>query len=710
MVKPVLQSVAAFDKNDGNTFSFTSIGGDQIFGNRLTIVDNATNSIVYQEYITSFQYSHTLPSTNNLVNGNYYMAHINTYGVDGDVSGDSNTIQFYCYTNPTVEITNFPSSGVIGRSSFSANITYTQPELETLDSLIVNVYDIQNNLVSTSGKIYQAIQVSNVISYLIEELMDGETYNIQVVGTTTNGTVVESQVYRLLISYAGSTVPMLFQLENNCANGYIDITGRIKVIDGESNSSGVEFDEYGDVILLNPDDYIEWDDGVTIENDFVVQIWMTPVQTGGFCDLKKDDSTKYVFSLVREIPYGETEPKDYITVTGYINGVETMFMKSNIVDPINNVTRIMIWFKKVGDTYELVLTILNDIENYIDWNVDSNVEYGARTNLSYNAKITSRDSVIEWNGYSNLEYGMITNIEYDEPYTNYGVQKDDFFGSMDEVFDINSVKIYNGRFSGIYITEDTRVEYNEEQPDKTNWDDNTRLNCDFDYNLNGGNTNYLLSQVSLFRIKRRMVGTHAWITVYEFNDFSDEYFTFSAIDTFAPSGVEFEYAIVPVGLDGTESAYTIDAVKSLFNAVFVTDASYSYKIDADVSISRTRVVSSNKFETLGSRVPIVVRNSNVNYEEGSVTGKLLGGFSKTRELDRFEVVSDAEEFIDFITNGEVKIIKDFNGNICLCDIIDNVTNTNSLVNKTTEVSFSYVEQGKYDNESDLFEYGFLEVM
>ena len=54
MTKPIVNPVNAFDANNEHTFSFTSIGGNQVVKNEIQIKNNSTEQVVYQHTIESY--------------------------------------------------------------------------------------------------------------------------------------------------------------------------------------------------------------------------------------------------------------------------------------------------------------------------------------------------------------------------------------------------------------------------------------------------------------------------------------------------------------------------------------------------------------------------------------------------------------------------------------------------------------------------------
>lgn len=276
------------------------------------------------------------------------------------------------------------------------------------------------------------------------------------------------------------------------------------------------------------------------------------------------------------------------------------------------------------------------------------------------------------------------------------------------VEDIEQVRIQNAIFEHIDITKDTIFEYTTELPE---WDLNTIINCDFENGTGAGNVDFTLSQLTSIRIKRRKKGDFNWITVQEIpiNDRKDV----SSIrrDYFVPSYEEFEYAVVPI-LNGVEGNYIIGEVFTEFNGVFISDINKTYKLNAQISYTgRTSVQSVGQITPLGRRYPVIIKNGEANYEMGSVTGMLLGkDYERTHQINRKDIVEEINEFVDFLKNGRPKMIRDWNSNIFLVMITGNpsVTYNNNYGMGIASVSFEWVEQGKYDNEEDLYDNGFID--
>lgn len=275
--------------------------------------------------------------------------------------------------------------------------------------------------------------------------------------------------------------------------------------------------------------------------------------------------------------------------------------------------------------------------------------------------------------------------------------------------DIKQVRIQNAIFEHIDITRNTIFDYTTELP---KWDFDTIIDCDFESGTGAGNVEFTLSQLSSIRIKRRKKGDFNWITVQEIPINNRTDLNSIRRDYFVPSYEEFEYALVPI-LNGVEGKYIIGSIETEFNGVFISDLNKTYKLNAQVSYSgRTSMQSVGQITPLGRRYPVIIKNGKANYEMGSVSGMLLGkNYETTHEINRKEIVEEINEFVDFLKNGKPKIIRDWNSNIFMVMVTSNpsVTYNNNYGMGIASVSFEWTEQGKYDNEDDLYDNGFIEI-
>ena len=212
-----------------------------------------------------------------------------------------------------------------------------------------------------------------------------------------------------------------------------------------------------------------------------------------------------------------------------------------------------------------------------------------------------------------------------------------------------------------------------------------------------------------------------WLTLHSqpITQASDMDFTF--IDFLNQYGKTYKYALVPLltqtqsGVEvEVEGGYTVsDEVQSIFDGVFIADSTGSQKCKANVgygNVDMNQVVGS--ITPIGAKYPIVITNSQNQYHNGSISGTIVpDDYYFNGNLSRIDMVNKRSELEQFLTNKRAKIIKDWNGNIWLVMIMDNVSCTfnNNYGMGIVNFSTSWVEVGDPTNQQDLQATGLINV-
>ena len=266
---------------------------------------------------------------------------------------------------------------------------------------------------------------------------------------------------------------------------------------------------------------------------------------------------------------------------------------------------------------------------------------------------------------------------------------------------INNIRIENGIYDHMNITKDVDFDYTTELPGK--WNLQTQFDADFNGTITAGNVDYILAQISSIKVKRRVKGTFDWMTLFTvpINKVSDV--DFVRYDYIAKNNETYEYAIVPV-IGNTEGEYSINSVKSEFYGIFITDNKSSYKFLEGASYSgNERSNQTGIFEPYGSKYPVVIKNGALSYDKGTLTGTVIT-FDANQELDREGTIERLKAIENFLTEPTGKILKDFNGNIWLVSITDNipVTYYSEVGMGFAQVSFNWNEIGSAIDSGDLY--------
>lgn len=358
LTTPTLLTQVAFDATQQQTFYFNVIGTSaQIVSNTLIIRDNDTNTIVYQENQETFKYEHVV-NANELTNGKYYNAVIAVLDAEGNQSSYSIPIQFWCYTTPTLEFTNIPTSGIITNSSFNFQFTYNQTENEQINSYVLNLFNSSQVQIASSG-----IQYANTTSlpyngsYTFTGLENNTIYFVQLTATTIEGTIVSTSLQQFTVQYIRPDLFTLVQLTNNCDEGYISITSNIILIEGTSNPDPPTYVNDEAVDLTANGSWVEWNQGFSITGNMTARAWFSnPNEYSTIFQFSNTDgqTIKVNFMLGYE-NLQSTDLQAYIEV--YVESVEGLpyYIFSNYVNPIADTSNYVVYLTRNNNIYSVQL-------------------------------------------------------------------------------------------------------------------------------------------------------------------------------------------------------------------------------------------------------------------------------------------------------------------------------------------------------------------
>jgi hypothetical protein len=622
------------------------------------------------------------------VNGTYYNYYFNTYDIDDNISQDSNSVAFYCYSAPTITLTNKPSTNIVGSSSYTFGATYDQAQDELLNYLVYTLYDSIGVEISNSGNLYNANIPPVTFQYTFGGFENNTTYKLQVKAVSINNTITYGEMYTFTSTYYYPSLFSLLTLTNDCENGKVDITSNVVLAEGavtpDSNnifrsqvdnaSTWIQWNEW----FIPTDNVIsQWaqryaielvgskvltlNDGFSIPTNFQYQRWMYPVTDGVIEYLYKtgNESNRMVVELKSGIPSGESTVKNWFELYTEDNTLHTY---SNYVDAMKVDTNFIIWFKKVGNTYNLLLDVVS-------------VGTGA---------------TVSWLGTATYPTSST-------------------FGSILSLFPFDTIKLQNGVYDNIDLTSNTDRIYSQSFPI---WDYYTILNCDCS-TLNAGNLSLLLSQLEAIKIKRRLNGTFDWITLRSIPIASADDLNIITSDCGVPTDEGFDYAIVPILSGGIEGDYIIQSITTNFRWCYLCDGDTIIKFYSNVSRNITSNPTGGMLVPIGRRTPITIYNSDNDYETGTFSGNVLGtNFLTTRQINRKEVQQDLARYKAFINNHRPKFLKDWDGRIKIVDanIGSGLNETPDLISGKAMLNLSYVEKGDYNNKQELYENGLIDSL
>ena len=274
--------------------------------------------------------------------------------------------------------------------------------------------------------------------------------------------------------------------------------------------------------------------------------------------------------------------------------------------------------------------------------------------------------------------------------------------------DITFTKVQNGIFDHFNVSRDTSFDYSSIIP--TDWDVNTLMNASFAGNASAGNVAQVATGVTSIRVKRRIKGTFDWITIREIPVSKPEDLSFVMTDNLNAYNVEYEYAYVPM-MEDVEGSYIIESILSKFEGVFICDIDTVFKFYAGVEYDTNDAIQQvGVFQPFNRKYPIVVSNSIMQYQTGSIGGWVLPeDYEDTHVFDRSKIVKEKEVLLNFLMNKKPKILKDMNGNNWLVYFTGNptVTYDNNYGQGMLKVAAKWTEVGDPNDKTDLYENGLI---
>lgn len=268
---------------------------------------------------------------------------------------------------------------------------------------------------------------------------------------------------------------------------------------------------------------------------------------------------------------------------------------------------------------------------------------------------------------------------------------------------LSSFSVKNAIFDKVYLSSNC----NDYKKTDIEWNSDVLVLATFDSkNLEGGNIGDLGPKLQSMQLKRREVGSSKWTSLagYLITDLDNLNFAFA--DYFARGrDTKYEYSVTYVLKDGTELPYISASAVSDFYGAVISDGVISYHIFLDPKItSVTRNRESNVVTTLNSRYPYVFFGSEANYDSGTFSGTII----KRIGCDNWDIANSyqyREDYVNWLTNGQAKILKIEDGREWLMTVSDEVTIDNEDHPDKVNIGFKFIQTGDYNSTDDLADSG-----
>lgn len=194
-------------------------------------------------------------------------------------------------------------------------------------------------------------------------------------------------------------------------------------------------------------------------------------------------------------------------------------------------------------------------------------------------------------------------------------------------------------------------------------------------------------------VSRRKDGDSLWTDMYTREVDTVEDLSFRLIDILTACGTIYHYNIDIYQGETYVESQMYENIKCDFDGLFVGNFNKYYVAGSNFKTDYKVNRSVEYITTLASKYPYAVSNSELNYISGTSTALFLKLTEDNRKFERDYYSKYTDEVMDFIRNGEDKIIKTHDGHIWYVSIDANPQQVNSGFWGANDIQFSWTETG-----------------
>lgn len=355
MARPIINKIQPFDSTKDYEITLSWLG-NRAHANRIIIYDNETNNVVFDDTVSSFALTHTIPAY-TLENSKKYVIEAQTYDVENIPSAMSNKVLFFTFATPDFYFENLEDNPVIDNSSYTAFVHYYSEDWEDISKYKFYLYDSSKKQLLESNEMTDDLD----ISYTYKGLDNNTVYYIRCVGVTVNGMEIDTGYTEITVRFENPNDYARIYATPIPKQGWIQVSSNLIII----QYNGTDEFDYIDGMIDLRDKTLYYDEGFLIEGDFTViikgiNLWQTN-------DIFKMNNDKYGLTLSSRI-YNNGNLRFRLMVP---NGVANYLLYS---EPLvfDNKDMVTIMLRRKNDVYQ--------IKVFLDLNFtteEGNIWYGS---------------------------------------------------------------------------------------------------------------------------------------------------------------------------------------------------------------------------------------------------------------------------------------------------------------------------------------------
>ena len=307
LTTPIIPRITTFDPTVDITVDFLYTG-NQINRNRAVVIDTSTYQTVYDNEQYRMRLDHVFPN-GTFTPGKSYQIKIKVFDSYGNESDFSAPTLFYCYSTPSFGFSNLTSGEIVRTANLTLNLFYSQAENDTLKEYQIQLYDYNKILLTTSGNLYDASNMTCSFNQLKNE----HEYYVKAVGITKHDMSFDTGLIPFTVKYITIPTNVLFQVKNQSIDGRISLESG--VIDIEYRTTNDNYTIKNGELTIGVDNVLTYYNGFKIDDEFQVflKARKLPLNTAVF-KMTCPDTGEFLWLEVRNyygkyygvltIPYG----------------------------------------------------------------------------------------------------------------------------------------------------------------------------------------------------------------------------------------------------------------------------------------------------------------------------------------------------------------------------------------------------------------------
>lgn len=340
MARPIINKIKPFDSTKDYEITLSWLG-NRAHANRIIIYDNETNNVVFDDTVSSFALTHTIPA-HTLENSKKYVIEAQTYDVENIPSAMSNKVLFFTFTTPDFYFENLEDNPVIDNSSYTAFVHYYSEDWEDISKYKFYLYDSSKKQLLESNEMTD----DQNICYTYKGLDNNTVYYIRCVGITVNGMEIDTGYTEITVKFENPNDYARIYAAPIPKQGCIQVSSNLIII----QYNGTDEFDYIDGMIDLRDKTLYYDEGFLIEGDFTaiirgINLWQTN-------DIFKISNGKYGLTLSSRI-YNNGNLRFRLMVP---NGVSNYLLYSDWL-VFENTDMVNIMIRRKNDVYQIKVFI-----------------------------------------------------------------------------------------------------------------------------------------------------------------------------------------------------------------------------------------------------------------------------------------------------------------------------------------------------------------